>query len=98
MASKAQYSATTQQICVTVTPTYFDDESVPEESRFFWIYHVVIENQGTETVQLLSRHWRITDAHGELFEVRGPGVVGEQPRLEPGEAFTRSIVLTSGCD
>ncbi len=87
MASKAQYNATTRQICVTVCPTYLDDQSEPEESRFFWSYHVVIENHGPETVQLLSRHWRITDARGELLEVRGPGVVGNQPRLEPGDSF-----------
>jgi ApaG protein len=90
MASKAQYSATTRQICVTVYPTYLDEQSEPADCRFFWSYHVVIENRGTETVQLLRRHWRITDARGELLEVRGPGVIGEQPRLEPGEAFEYS--------
>jgi ApaG protein len=83
----AKYSAITRHISVTVYPTYLDDESVPEQNRFFWAYHVVIENRGTETVQLRSRHWRITNARGELQEVRGPGVVGEQPRLEPGDSF-----------
>ena len=84
MAAKAKYSATTRQILVTVSPTYLEDQSVPENSHFLWAYHVVIENRGPETVQLRSRHWRITNARGERHEVRGPGVVGEQPRLEPG--------------
>lgn len=87
MASKAKYSATTRQICVTVSPAYLDKQSAPEESHFVWAYHVTIQNHGSETVQLLHRHWRITDARGKLLEVRGPGVIGEQPRLEPGEAF-----------
>ena len=86
MAAKAEYSATTRQIWVSVNPIYLDDRSAPEHNHFVWAYHVVIENRGAETVQLRSRHWRITNARGELREVRGPGVVGEQPRLEPGDA------------
>ena len=72
---------------MSVDPTYLDDQSAPEQSHFVWAYHIVIENRGTETVQLRSRHWRITNARGELHEVRGRGVVGEQPLLEPGDAF-----------
>ena len=87
MSAKAKYSATTRRISVTVSPTYLDDQSVPEQSHFVWAYHVVIENRGPETVQLRSRHWRITNARGEVREVRGAGVVGEQPRLEPGDVF-----------
>ena len=97
MAAKATYSATTQQISVSVHPTYLDDQSAPEQSHFVWAYRIVIENRGAETVQLRSRHWRITNARGELNEVRGPGVVGEQPRLEPGDAFeyTSYVPLTT---
>jgi ApaG protein len=80
MAARAKYSATTRQISVSVHPTYLDDQSAPEQSHFVWAYQIVIENYGAETVQLRSRHWRITNARGELHEVRGPGVVGEQPR------------------
>ncbi len=87
MASKAKYSATTREICVTVSPAYLPEQSAPEDSQFFWAYHLTIENHGRETVQLRRRHWRITNARGELQEVRGAGVVGEQPRLEPGDAF-----------
>src|SRR3984957_3185187 len=81
------YIATTRQIRVTVRPVYLDDQSAPSDNHFVWAYHVTIENLGSETVQLLSRHWRITDARGELHEVRGPGVIGEQPVLEPGDTY-----------
>ena len=87
MGPKAKYSAVTRQICVTVTPTYLDEQSAPEDSHFVWAYHVTIENHGAETVHLLNRHWQIRDARGELHEVRGPGVIGEQPILEPGDAY-----------
>lgn len=81
------YAATTRQIRVTVRPTYLDDKSAPEDGHFVWAYEVTIENMGSETVQLISRHWRITDARGETHEVRGSGVIGEQPTLEPGDRF-----------
>ena len=68
-------------------PTYLEARSSPDNSQYFWAYRVVIENQGRETIQLLSRHWMITNARGELTEVKGPGVVGEQPVLKPGERF-----------
>ena len=81
------YSQSTRSIRITVEPTYLDDQSAPDEQRFVWAYHVRIENHGPETVQLRSRYWRITDARGKVQEVRGAGVVGEQPVLKPGESF-----------
>lgn len=81
------YSETTHGIRITVRPNYLDDQSSPDENHFVWAYHVRIENQGAVTVQLKSRHWKITDAMGRLQEVQGPGVVGEQPVLQPGESF-----------
>jgi len=81
------YSASTRSIIVTVKPSYLEDESTPANHEFRWSYHVRIENRSTGTVKLLSRYWRITDALGRTQEVRGPGVVGEQPELKPGHAF-----------
>ncbi|MBM3602126.1 MAG: Co2+/Mg2+ efflux protein ApaG [Alphaproteobacteria bacterium] len=81
------YSETTQSIKVTVKPIYLDDQSSPTENHFVWAYHVRIENQGPSTVQLRKRHWRITDSLGRTQEVRGDGVVGEQPVLKPGDSF-----------
>jgi ApaG protein len=79
--------ATTRGIAVIVEPTYLETRSSPDSSQYFWASRVIIENQGRETVHLLSRHWMITNARGELTEVKGPGVVGEQPVLKPGERF-----------
>jgi len=81
------YSATTRSIKVVVKPFYLEDQSSPPEDHYVWAYHVRIENHGPETVQLRRRHWRITDALGRMQEVKGAGVVGEQPILKPGEAF-----------
>ncbi len=81
------YRATTRQIEVTVTPQFLSDRSSPAESYYFWAYTIVIANRGDRTVQLKTRYWRITDAFGRIQEVRGPGVVGEQPVLAPGESF-----------
>jgi ApaG protein len=81
------YQATTRGLRVTVQPIYLDDQSSVEENRYVWAYHVTIENSGEETVQLISRYWRITDARGVTREVRGAGVVGKQPVLAPGESF-----------
>ena len=67
-----------------------EEQSEPDENRFVWANHIRIENDGSETIQLLNRHWRITDALGRTQEVRGPGVVGEQPVLEPGETYEYS--------
>jgi len=81
------YSATTRAIQVTVKPQYLPDQSDPAKSQFVWAYQVRIENKGDETVQLRSRHWKITDGMGRRQEVKGPGVVGKTPRLKPGEFF-----------
>jgi ApaG protein len=81
------YAETTRSIKVTVKPFYLEDQSSPAENHYVWAYHVRIENQGPEIVQLRRRHWRITDGLGRVQEVRGPGVVGEQPVLKPGEAY-----------
>ena len=82
-----KYANTTRDITVTVQPFYLEDQSAPEENHYVWAYHVEIENNGEETVQLLARYWRITDSGGNVQEVRGDGVVGEQPVLEPGQSF-----------
>jgi len=87
------YEKVTRNICVSVKPFYLEEQSSPDEDRFVWAYRVNIENRGDDTVQLMQRHWRITDKHGRLQEVKGPGVVGEQPVLKPGESFE----YTSGC-
>ena len=87
------YSETTRSIKVTVKPFYLEDQSSPTDNHYVWAYHVRIENCGSEIVQLRNRHWCITDGFGRLQEVRGPGVVGEQPVLAPGENFE----YTSSC-
>ncbi len=84
------YEKMTAKVRVRVRPEYLDDHSEPAQGRYFWAYHIEIANEGEHTVQLLSRYWRITDAHGRAEEVRGPGVVGKQPVLKPGESFTYS--------
>ena len=81
------YRETTRALTVCVEPEYLEHESQPSRGRFVWAYHVRIENHGTETVQLISRYWRITDGAGKVQEVRGQGVIGEQPIVKPGEAF-----------
>ena len=87
------YSAETRSIVVSVRPAYLEDQSEPDSGRWFWAYTVRIENQGTGPVQLLARHWKITNARGKLEEVRGPGVIGKTPTIEPGKFFE----YTSGC-
>lgn len=87
------YCATTRGVQVSVTPQFMESESSHKDQRYFWAYTVEIINGSSETVQLISRHWRITDGHGQLHEVKGPGVIGEQPVLRAGESFT----YTSGC-
>ena len=81
------YHAETRSIEITVSPRYVSERSSPANGYFFWAYTIDITNRGRETVQLKTRHWRITDAHGRLQEVKGPGVVGEEPTLKPGETF-----------
>jgi ApaG protein len=87
------FTATTRGILVRVEPSYLDGDSAPDENRWVWSYRVVIENQGDRPVQLLSRRWLVTDGRGVRREVQGLGVVGQQPRLQPGQTFE----YTSGC-
>ena len=87
------YETVTRGIRIRVTPQYLEDQSSPEEGEFFWAYTVDIANESEETVQLRSRVWQITDGCGQTQEVRGPGVVGETPIIQPGSSFS----YTSGC-
>lgn len=81
------YSTTTRDVRVTVRSFYLEDQSDPSEGRFVWAYKIRIANEGRLPVQLLKRTWLITDAQGRTMRVHGDGVVGEQPVLDPGEAF-----------
>lgn len=87
------FKAKTHGVSVTVMPVYIDERSNPESSQYFWAYRVVIENDSDQTLQLLNRYWKITDSNGHVEEVRGDGVIGEQPVLKSGENFS----YTSGC-
>ena len=91
--SVAPYQEVTRDIRVTVRPDYLSDRSDPSENRWVWAYTIEITNLGREPVHLRSRHWRIFDALGRLQEVRGAGVVGQEPTIAPGETFE----YTSGC-
>ena len=83
----ACYVAITRLITVEVKPFFLEDQSEPENDRYAWAYQVRIHNTGQEVVQLMSRTWHITDGLGRTIDVKGPGVIGEQPVLEPGESF-----------
>lgn len=85
--------AVTRGVRVAVVSEYSQDRSRPDQQQWFFLYTITVTNQGQETVQLISRHWIITDGNGHVEEVKGPGVVGQQPVLAPGESFT----YTSGC-
>ena len=87
------YTATTRNITVRVQPQFLAEQSDPVSDQYVWLYTINIENGGTEAVQLLNRHWIITNAVGHVEEVQGPGVIGEQPVLQPGDSFQ----YTSGC-
>ena len=76
-----------KKIAINVEPTYLEDHSDPYEDSYLWAYKVKIKNNSDETIKLISRHWKIFDSNGSFREVRGKGVVGEQPVLEPGEEF-----------
>ncbi len=84
------YKQVTQQVEVRVQPTYMAGHSKPEDSLYVWAYEVEIANRGDHIVQLLNRHWRITNSFGQTLEVKGPGVVGDQPIIRPGETYTYS--------
>jgi ApaG protein len=87
------FSKTTHDIEVIVSPIYLEDESRPDDNHFFWAYRVSIANHSRESVKLLTRYWRIIDGDGRVEEVHGDGVVGEQPVIKPGGTFQ----YTSGC-
>ncbi len=84
------YREITQGIEVEVKPEYLPSESSPEDARFVFAYHITITNHGETEVQLMNRHWIITDGKGVVHEVQGPGVVGKQPRLKPEESHQYS--------
>lgn len=86
-ALPVSFSATTNGIRVSVIPLFLEDESAPDKNHFIWAYHIIIENGMNETVQLLKRHWKITDSTGLTQEVKGEGVVGEQPILKPKSQY-----------
>jgi ApaG protein len=87
------HSATTRNVTVRVSVSFLSDQSEPAKGRWFWAYHIRIENHGKAAVQLLTRHWIISDGRGARHEVRGEGVVGEQPVIEPGGSYD----YVSGC-
>ena len=87
------YVAVTREIEVSVEPFYLAERSEPDENRYFWAYRITIANGSTMAVKLLSRYWHITDGVGRVEEVRGEGVVGDQPELSPGDSYQ----YTSGC-
>ncbi|MFP5076570.1 Co2+/Mg2+ efflux protein ApaG [Rhizobium sp. YIM 134829] len=87
------YRALTRDIEVTVEPYYLEEQSDPEDGRYVWGYRIQIANHSSRTVRLMTRYWHITDENGQVDEVNGPGVIGEQPVLNPGESFEYS----SGC-
>jgi ApaG protein len=83
----SMYRKTTHDITVTVQPLYLEEQSDPDVSQYVWAYHVNIENNSRQPVKLQHRYWHITDGHGRVLEVSGPGVVGEQPLIPPGGSF-----------
>ncbi len=87
MSEPGHYSAVTRGIRIDVEPTFLPERSEPSRRHYLWAYRVRIENQGSETVQLRSRHWRITDSNGLTQDVRGAGVVGEEPVIQPGQFY-----------
>jgi ApaG protein len=95
MAMKALFphGATTRGLTVRVSVSFLPEQSEPAKGRWFWAYHIRLENEGNQAVQLLTRRWLITDGRGGRHEVRGEGVVGEQPVIEPGGSYD----YVSGC-
>lgn len=82
------YCETTHNVKVEVVPQFLDSESRPQDDHYIWAYRITITNQGTTSIQLKNRYWQIVDARGQFEVIEGPGVVGEQPVLEPGESYT----------
>jgi ApaG protein len=87
------FFAATDDIIVRASVSFLPEQSEPERGRWFWAYHIRIENEGDAPVQLLSRQWKITDGHGTVHHVEGEGVVGEQPVVQPGKSYD----YVSGC-
>ena len=87
------HAAQTRDVTVRVSVSFLPEQSEPRKGRWFWAYHIRIENGGRQPVQLISRHWRITDGRGVRHDVRGEGVVGEQPAIAPGDSYD----YVSGC-
>ena len=87
------HSVRTREVMVRVSVSFLPEQSEPAKGRWFWAYHIRIENEGAQAVQLLTRHWTITDGRGGRHEVRGEGVVGDQPVIEPGQSYD----YVSGC-
>ena len=81
------FSKTTNNISITVEPYYLEEHSEPDENHFVWAYQVTINNIGQQTIKLKNRYWKITDSNGDKKEVKGSGVVGENPILKPGSSF-----------
>ena len=81
------FSKTTNNINISVKPYYLEEQSEPNEQHFVWAYQFTINNVGQQTVQLKNRYWKITDSNGTKKEVKGAGVIGEQPILRPGEKY-----------
>jgi len=94
MHSAPAYTAETEGVVVRVRPSYLAGQSDPAEGRWVWAYQIEIVNLSGGPVQLVARRWTITDALGRVEEVRGPGVVGEQPVIEPGDSYAYAF---SGC-
>ena len=92
------YRAVTRDIEVSVEPYYLEEQSDPEDSRYVWGYRIVIANHSAVPVRLMHRYWHITDQNGQVDEVHGPGVIGEQPRLRPGEDFRYTSGVMLGTD
>jgi len=82
-----EYLETTRMVTVSVEPIFLENESDPERGAYMWAYHIRIDNEGYEPIQLVTRYWKITDALGRVQEVRGEGVVGEQPLIQPGNFY-----------
>ena len=93
MKSLFPHAETTRGVTVRVSVSFLPEQSEPARGRWFWAYHIRLENEGPMAVQLLTRHWLITDGRGARHEVEGEGVVGEQPVIEPGGAYD----YVSGC-
>ncbi|QDH18191.1 Co2+/Mg2+ efflux protein ApaG [Wolbachia endosymbiont of Carposina sasakii] len=82
-----EYTLTTNFVEVTVLPIYIEEQSIPYENCYVWMYNVKIKNKSQSTIQLLSRHWQIIDYKGKVNEIAGVGVIGEQPVIKSGEVF-----------